>query len=181
MTDIAPFASAVLVVRSADDLVSAIAGANELLRYRRRDVFLNRDEILGVWLRRELDTDLPVWPTLTPATSTLDRADGAVGIRESFSLSGIWSMCWIDGTLWSTCDNAKERRGRIVDTLVRAACGEPTKGTLGPFLPVFDRTQDSEPIEATLTKLRARFSALIGETWLLDDPKAGLSGPRRTR
>jgi len=157
-TNAAQLASALLLVRSTDDLASAIAGANELLRYRRRGASPTRDELLGVWLRRELDADLPVWRSLNPATAKLDRADRAVGVRESFSLSGIWSICWIDGELLSDCETAKERRHRVVDTwvLVKAACVDSTRGNLGVFLPVFDGAQDSESIEEALTELRAQ-------------------------
>jgi len=179
MTHVAQVASRLLVVRRADDLASAIAGINQFMGYRRRGASDNRDEVLGLWLRRELGADLPMWP-LDPATSTLDRADG-LGVRESFSLSGIWSMCWIDGTLMSACQSTKERRCRVVDMLSRVTSGRSTTGNLGVFLPVVDGAQDTESIEETLAELRARFTGLIGDAWLVDDPKAGLADPRRSR
>ena len=170
----AQLTSALLLVRSTHDLASAVAGANALLRYRRRAVSHTRDEILGVWIRRELDADLPVWPSLNPATATLDRADRAVGGRESFSLSGLWSICWIDCELLSACETAKERRHRVVDTLVKAACVDSTRGNLGVFHPVFDGAQDSESTEDALTDLRARFLNLNAGTGFVDDATRGL-------
>ncbi len=179
MTHVAQVASMLLVVRSADDLASAITGVNQVMSYRRRGS-QNRDEVLGLWLRRALDAELPMWP-LNPTTSTLDRADGSVGVRESFSLSGIWSMCWIDGTLVSACQSTKERRCRVVDMLSTATSGSSTRGTPGVFLPVVDAAQDIESIEETLAELRARFTGQIGDTWLVDDPMAGLSSLRWSR
>jgi len=178
----ARFRSALLLVRSTDDLAVAIAGANEFSRHRRRCGSPSRDEILGVWLRPELDADLPVWPSLWPslhpATSSPDGAKPALGVCESLSLSGIWSLCWLDGALLSACQNAKERRFRVVDCLVRAASGDSSSSNLGVFLSVFDDAEDSESIAETLQELRARFEALISVNWFVDELATGLSGRR---
>ena len=49
--------SMLLLIRSADDVRSAVEAASEFLVYRRQRFAEAReaDEVLGIWLRRELD------------------------------------------------------------------------------------------------------------------------------
>ena len=105
--------SALLLVRSSDDMRSAVKAVNEFLVYRRQHLGTPRDtdQVLGTWIRRDLDAGLPTWPCFDAVPGKTDKApvergqtapgcgsgEAAVGIRESFSLSGIWTLCWIDG------------------------------------------------------------------------------------
>lgn len=184
--------SMLLMVRSADDVRLAVEAANKFLVYRRRHFPVPRevDEVLGIWLRRELDADLPAWLWINRelgAGVQLDGSDGedvlaprlaatAVGIRESFSLSGLWSLCWIDGTFLEKAKTARERRNQILESLVK----EGARGA-GEFFPVFDATETSDSIEATLQALRAEHPSLISKTWFSDDREQGLVGPQGTR
>lgn len=181
------------MIRSANDVVSAIEGANEFLAYRRRYFPEPRegDEVLGIWLRRELDADLPVWLSLG-AIGACARLEGkcgeaplarglteeAGGIRESFSLSGLWSLCWMDGPCLREAQSARQRRNRILDALVKDAAMEP-----GAFLPIFDATETSDAVEAMLKELRAQHPELISATWFIGDRDRGrgLIGSRGSR
>ena len=58
--------SMLLLIRSADDVRSAVKAASEFLVYRRHRFAEASeadeiDEVLGIWLRRELDAGLPAW------------------------------------------------------------------------------------------------------------------------
>ena len=177
--------SMLILVRSADDLGSTVEMVNEFLTYRRRHVSEARegDEVLGIWARRELELNLPVWLSVDRdlgarvqlegrsgnggATRGLDEA--AVGIRESFSLSGRWSLCWIDGTLLREAASAKERRTRILDALMTDV--EPQEGA---FFPVFEAAKTSNAVAGVLKELRARYPNLIAPIWFFDDPQRGI-------
>lgn len=169
--------SMLLLIRSADGIRSAVEAASELLLYRRRAFAEPReaDEVLGIWLRPQLDADLPTWfrdggELGAGARIGVQRpTEATVGVRESFSLSGLWSLCWIDGTVLREAKSANERRNRIVGALVSAAERQP-----GAFLPVFHETESTQTIGAMLQDLRVRHPDLIPENWFLDHRERGL-------
>ena len=180
--------SMLLLVRSADDVRSAVEAANEFLGYQRQRIAEAReaDEILGIWLRRELDVDLPAWLWLdrdrgagmsidVPGdASKISPGEVGVGIRESFSLSGLWTLCWIDGTLLSTAHSATERRRTILDSLLAAASASRPSSATETFFPVFAATDAVESIKATMSELEDRYPQMIGGTWFLDDRERGI-------
>ena len=155
--------SMLFLIRSADDVRSAAEAANEFLAYRRRHFPEPRevDEVLGIWVRGELDADL---------------GEAPVGIRESISLSGLWSLSWIDGAFLKDAKTARERRNRILDGLVKDSATQPRA-----FSPVFDATETSDGVEAMLQELRAKHPDLISTTWFIDEWEQGLMDPRDTR
>jgi len=170
--------SMLFLIRSADDVRSAAEAANELLAYRRRHFPEPRevDEVLGIWVRSELDADLPAWLWLGEGVPASSLAEAPVGIRESISLSGLWSLSWIDGAFLKDAKTARERRNRILDGLVKDSATQPRA-----FSPVFDATETSEGVEAMLQELRAKHPDLISTTWFIDEWEQGLMDPRDTR
>jgi hypothetical protein len=187
--------SLLLIVRSADDVRSAVEAANEFLVHLRRRFPEPRevDEVLGLWLRRELDADLPAWLWLdrerglgmrvdAPAGETPGQGprEADVGVRESFSLSGLWSLCWIDGTLLRESKSPEERRRRILDALVRDAAAEAASQP-GAFFPVFEATEPLDLVDENLRQLRDRYPHLVGGRWFVDDRERGIVGPRGGR
>ena len=97
-----------------------------------------------------------------------------MGIRESFSLSGLWTLCWIDGTLLRTAHSATERRRTILDSLVGAASASRSLGATETFFPVFAAVDAVESIKATMSELEDRYPQMIGGTWFLDDREHGI-------
>ena len=171
--------SMLLLIRSADDVHSAVEAASELMVYRRHRFAEAReaDEVLGIWLRRELDADLPAWLWLDRElgdTSKVSPGESGVGIRESFSLSGLWTLCWVDGTLLRTAHSATERRRTILDSLVGAASASRSLGATETFFPVFAAVDAVESIKATMSELEDRYPQMIGGTWFVDDRVRGI-------
>ena len=56
--------SLLLLVRSADDMRSAAKAASELVAYQRQRFAGDREtgDVVGIWLKRDLDAELPAWP-----------------------------------------------------------------------------------------------------------------------
>ena len=185
--------SMLLLVRSADDVRAAVKTASEFLVYRRRHFAEPRetretDEVLGIWLRRELDADLPAWlwfdrelgagvrvDFLQAATAfRLGSREAAVGILESFSLSGLWTLCWIDGALLREAPSSAERRRRILDAVLSTASASQSPCEPGAFFPVFGASDASDSIDAIMRELQDHYPKLIGGTWFVDDRERGI-------
>ena len=180
--------SMLLLIRSADDVRAAVETASEFLVYRRQRFAGAReaDEVLGIWLRRELDADLPAWPwfdrelgagvaiDVPGDTCRVSPGESGVGIRESFSLSGLWTLCWIDGTLLSTAHNATERRRTILDSLLGTASASRSSSATETFFPVFAAADAVESIKATMSEVEDRYPQMIGATWFVDDRVRGI-------
>lgn len=179
-----------LLVRDADLLDSAVGAATDFLDRQRKRVAADRpvDEVLGVWLRRELDSGLPTWPLfdLEPrpgaavessrgeTASGLDPKKAAIGIRESLSLSGIWTLCWIDGIPLRRAQTPAERRRKIVEVFSsKVSDSEPSFGPRS-FFPVFHVADGRDAIEATMRDLHDSYPELIGDTWYVDDRGHGI-------
>jgi hypothetical protein len=134
------------------------------------------DELLGIWHRRQLDADIPrVRPV---AHQAIDTGARVIGISESVSLSSAWALCWMDGSLLREAQSARERRIRIIGTLVKDATAAP--GREPPtFFPVFDARETSAAIGPALRELWERYPHLVSNTWFLHDRDTGLIGARR--
>ncbi len=182
--------SMLLLVRSADDVRAAVKTASEFLVYRRRHFAEPRetDEVLGIWLRRELDEDLPaslgldrelgagvmVDSLAKENASRLGLREATVSILESFSLSGLWTLCWIDGTLLQQAPSPSERRLRILDAVLNTVAASQSPCELGAFFPVFGASDASDSIGATMRELQHHYPKLIGGAWFVDDRERGL-------
>lgn len=152
-------------MRSADDVRSAVKAAGEFLVYQRQRLGASReDEVLGIWVKSDLDAELPAWPWV----------HRELGIRESFSLSGIWTLCWFDGSLLRSASTSAERRDAILRTLVHAASTSGSSTERGAFFPVFGADEPAEHVEAAVRELGARFPHLIGARWFRDDRARGI-------
>ena len=143
--------SLLLLVRSADDMRSAAKAASELVAYLRQRFAGDREiaNVVGIWLKRDLDAELPAWPWADDrqlgaglivgppdkrSASKIAMGEAGLGIRESFSISGIWTLCWIDGTLFRSAQGSAERRNAVLRTLVDTARASSQNGA---FFPVF--------------------------------------------
>ena len=107
-------------------------------------------------------------------TSKVIPGESGVGIRESFSRSGLWTLCRIDGTLLGTAHTATERRRTILDSLLGTASASWPSSAAETFFPIFAADDAVESIRATMSELEDRYPQMIGGTWFLDDRERGI-------
>lgn len=182
--------SALLLLRSSDDMRSAVEAVSEFLVYQRQRLGMPRDtdQVLGIWIRPNLDVGLPTWPCFDAVPAKNDKAPvkggqtapgcgsgkAAVGIRDSFSLSGIWTLCWIDGLPLRQARSRVECRRRMLDLfLIGASAGQSVTKSRA-FFPVFDASEVSDSGDLFLRELRARYPELVGDRWFIDDWGRGI-------
>jgi hypothetical protein len=150
-----------LLVRSFADIPFALRSVNEFLAYRRSENRTERDdEALAICLKEDLDAGLPIWhwvdresgrtPIGTARADWLVPAGAGLGIRASFSLSGISVLCWVDGSLlnaeWSS--------------------------------PFSERTNPPSPSKRKSARSRPWYPRLIGSSWYHDDKTLGIVAVR---
>ena len=175
--------SMLLLVRNADDMRRAVESTNAFSAYRRERFGEQVSQVIGVWLRRELDAGLPSFSCADLVSDGVGPVKGAdrisesnprtsateLKIRESFSLSGVWTICWVNGVLGHDAQSPAEQRRAIIDTIVspysRADCR---------FFPVFQQGESMEHIQNAMRELREQHSELIAATWFIDDSERGL-------
>ncbi|BBG01202.1 hypothetical protein C8E95_6422 [Pseudonocardia autotrophica] len=177
--------SVLLLIRSVDLAEVSVEQASDYLVHHRRygDDPDQCDTLLGIWIRRELDADLP---TLFPCGERRQTCGCAVddppeerlpevpvGIRTSSSVSGLWSLCWLGGPALREAHNPHQRRHRVLDFLVQGAA--PAASLPGAFFPVFAHTDSDHTVNAN--QLRSRYPHLVATHWYIDDPEQGISGP----
>ena len=176
---------ALLLIRNMTDIPFAVRSVNEFLAHRRLGGGQEQDdEVLAVCLKSDLDAGLPNWHLVdhecgrtsarVPAAIGNSPKGAGMGIRESFSLSGIWTFCWVDGPLLRNAPNADLRREVIVRTLVEtpSAMGSSTEPEL--VFPVFSAGEPALSVEAEVSALRARYPRFVGSRWYRDDRAGGI-------
>ncbi|MCK6498262.1 MAG: hypothetical protein L6Q38_02145 [Nitrospira sp.] len=182
--------SVLLLIRNADVLDCAVEAATAFLIHQRSRVAERHpaDEVLGIWLRSELDGGLPTWPRFDlelrlgvaaesvagETASGPDPNETAVGIRESFSLSGVWTLCWIDGIPLRQARTPVLRRRTILEVFLTKVADSEFSCEPRSFLPVFQATEKNNSVQATLRDLRNLYPRLIGDIWFVDDREHGI-------
>lgn len=149
-----------LLIRNADDVPAAVDAASELRALqRRRSAERDRvDEVLGVWIRAELDVGLPVW--LGP-----EGGESELGVRHSLSLGGRWSLCAVDGPLLRAVSGGEARRQVIVDSLVAGVAQAPAAA----FFPVFAAGHPTASAMAAVRGLQRRHPGVVGKAWFVEE------------
>ncbi len=170
-----------LLVRSMGEVLSAVKAATDFLASRRRGAPAPQeaDEVLGVWVRPELDAGLPAWPDFgggagadLPTGARPDEA--SVGIRESVSLSGLWALCWIDGAPLRKARTPAERRRGILEAFLKE---DPLSGSPdgpGTFFPVFGADEAGGSPSQAMRELREARPRSVGKSWFVGDPERGI-------
>jgi hypothetical protein len=155
----------ILLVRSMAEIQVATDEASRFLVYRRQLSQRNQDdEVLAIWVKRNLDGGLP----------DCLRAEDRIGLLESVSLSGIWSLCRIDGPALRRAHSSGERRDEILRTLVQPELSSRASAEPAVFFPVFEPTKSVETIEAEIHSLRAKYPQLVAAQWYRDDNERGI-------
>jgi hypothetical protein len=149
--------SVLLLVRNEQAVNSAVNEASDFLMQQRKRAASPdpADEVVGIWLLEDLDAGLPSWPGFDEA---------AIGIRESFALSGTWALCWVDGAALHLSQTAAERRRKILEAFASKVTARPRS-----FLPVFQATDRRDARDAAMQELRESYPRLISGGRYVDD------------
>lgn len=164
--------SALLFVHSPRDVPSAVKSANELLTYRRRNQPVRREALLGICAS---NVDELLQRSIAPRPNSAGLVPIEVG--ETVSLSGLWTLAFLDGVGLSEEPCARARRVRVLETLVVPAHRASPSKLRGSFHTVFTVSEPEGAVGETLSDLRRRFTDLIGDQWFVDNPTRGLCGP----
>ena len=110
--------AAILLVRRRADIPAALGAVNSLLRLRQACRGWDReDEVHAILVRERLEAGL----ACTAAACGARPGGAGWGIRDSVSLSGIWSLCWLDGPQLPAAESARERRESTLRLLRHSA------------------------------------------------------------
>lgn len=174
-----------LLIRSTADIPLAVESVNEFLAFRRQASLPGREhEILAVCLTRQLDAGWPLRrlggrepdPSPAMASSANGHALSSTGleVQESYSVSGIWTLCRMDGPLLHSARSPKSKRNLILQTLADGLSRRASSTEDGAVFPVFDTGETAESIEAEVRTLRSRYPGLLGPFWYRADRTGGV-------
>lgn len=179
--------SSILLIRSVDDLLDAVEQVNHFLVHRREHLPKSHetDQILGIWLRPELDADFQTWLMLertidrgrfsaNGAERSLSPLEAGLSIRESVSFSQLWALCQLDGKLLFMAESAAERRCKILDHFLRARSASQFLGDEPMFFAVLTLYEAGPSSKPTMRRLQDSYPGIVGKTWFIDDPESGL-------
>jgi len=181
-------ASMLLLIRCPEEVWSAVHAVSEFL-LRRRRLFAESevcDELLGICARRELETDLPGWASFDAYPEPrfgVNAFQGSVsevleesifGIRESLSLSGLWTLCWIDGKPLREAYEAKARRRMILDLVCGVGRLPMHSCESEVFFPVFAAGETLDAVHDALHEIRRHHPGILGGVWFIDNRAKGI-------
>lgn len=159
-----------LFVRSIEHLPRAREAANMLLTRRRRNRPSTGGEVLGIFVREQVDEGLVAPGNECP------RVDGSgFAFRESAALAGIWSLCWFELPR-SVGLSGSDRRRILLDALELHENGYSARPERhGLFLAVWSPAEAQADVNAVLRGLVDRYPALeIGRESFVDHPEGGV-------
>ena len=163
-----------LFVRSIDDVMPAVEAASEFLAYK-QNLEGNRqsDDLLAIWIDDDLEAALPAWSVSRLGTSSERPTTTPISLRQSFSLSGIWTLCWIDISPSESEHGEKSPREALIGTLAKILSAHCSSTGTGPLFPVFGVSDPIESIETSIANLKARYPSIIGAKWFIHDRNQG--------
>lgn len=169
-------AAALLFVRSHSDLGMALEQVNGLLALRRhRRCTQSGDKVLAVWFRRDLDCKLPLWSlavdSLGATTQVTGNPDVSLAIQESFSLAGIWTLCWIGSPALRSARESAQQRELVLRNLTSGLLAADSGGS---FCPVFDQGQSPESVAAEMMRLKDGYPVVMGLIRFCQDSNRGV-------
>ena len=174
--------STLLLVRSWADVRLTTERVNEFFAFRRtRNGEGNGGKVIAVWVRSRLEAGLPTWRLVDEASDSTAKglptttagvpAMGGLWIRESISLAGIWTLCWLDGPLLVSSQSLRVKRDALLQVVVNASAD---LGPPGLVFPVFDRDESPESVAAEVRSLKARYPGVIGSVGFHRDESRGV-------
>ena len=164
-----------LFVRSIDDVMPAVEAASEFLAYKQQHLEGSRqsDDLLAIWIDHDLEAALPAWSVSRLGTSSERPTPTPFSLRQSFSLSGIWTPCWIDISPSKSELGGKSPREALIGTLAKILSAHCSSTGPGLLFPVFGASDPTEGIETSIANLKARYPSIIGATWFVHDRNQG--------
>lgn len=164
-----------LFVRSIDDVMPAVEAASEFLAYKRQHLAGSpqSDDLLAIWIDHDLEAALPAWSFPSRHSSSETAIPTPFSLRQSFSCSGIWTLCWIDVSSLENELGGKSSREAIIGRLAKILSARCSSTGPGLLLPVFGANDPTESMEICHANLKAQYSSIVGETWFVHDRNQG--------
>jgi len=131
------------------------------------------DDLLAIWIDHDLEAALPAWSVSRLGTSSERPTPTPFSLRQSFSLSGIWTPCWIDISPSKSELGGKSPREALIGTLAKILSARCSSTGPGLLFPVFGASDPTEGIETSIANLKARYPSIIGATWFVHDRNQG--------
>ena len=141
---------------------------NKILRGNRQS-----DDLLAIWIDDDLEAALPAWSVSRLGTSSERPTTTPISLRQSFSLSGIWTLCWIDISPSESEHGGKSPREALIGTLATILSAHCSSTGTGSLFPVFGVSDPIESIETSIANPKARYPSIIGATWFIHDRNQG--------
>ena len=164
-----------LFVRSVDDVMPAVEAASEFLAYKQQHLEGSQqfDDLLAIWIDDDLDAALPAWSVSRLGASSERPTPTPFSLRQSVSLSEIWTLCWIDISPSESDLGGKSPREALIGTLAKILSVRCSSTGPGLLFPVFGASDPTEGIETSIANLKARYPGIIGATWFVHDRNQG--------
>jgi hypothetical protein len=163
-----------LFVRAMDDVMPAVEAASEFLSHRQQQLEGSRqsDDLLGIWIDRDLEAALPA-SSIPSLHSSSERPTTTVRLDNSVSLSGIWTLCWIDLSTPESRLGGNSPREVLIGAVAEVFSERHSSTGAGLLLPVFGAGDPTEGIDASIADLKSRYPGLIGTAWFIHDRNQG--------
>ena len=165
-----------LLVRSNSDLFSSCRNVADFLAFWRRQVGSSTDAspLIGVWIHPQSPDNLP-----SHIGCTLPRGDSSstqieYDISESFGLSGIWTLCWLNIRQPGERFDRSLQREALLLSLLRWSNQDVFETDIGQFSPVFDSKDQPDLIWSEVSRLRRRYPGRITMPFVHDTQTARL-------
>jgi hypothetical protein len=167
-----------LLVQSSDDLLTAVAATSEFLAYQQRQPDADRqgDHLIGIFISQSLDDAIPEELRVGREPTGEGVFSAPFWVRSSFSLSGIWTLCWIEAAISDNQIEPFSQREALIGIIANFFFNRRHTRS-ETFIPVFDTADASSLIETTMNHLQARYGAFIGETWFVQNASRGTIQP----
>lgn len=152
-----------LLVRSNSDLISSCRNVANFLASWQRHAGPSTDASppIGVWIHPKSPDSFPSHIGCTLPQDDSNNTQIEYDISESFGLSGIWTLCWLN------IRQPGERFDRSLqrEALLLSLLGWPNQDVyetdIGQFFPVFDSKDQPDLIWSEVSHLRRRYPGRI--------------------
>lgn len=158
-----------LFIRAKTDIASACHSVGEFISFRIKTELQLGDVLAGIWIDPSFIDNPP--DKLTCNISPRKKIE--FKIKESFSLSGIWTLCCIDPVSFERINFSEIPRNVIIKALMKLNKKRAKVKDTGCYAPVFPLNTHINKVRSELKKLQSQYENMI-ESPVFYDQNTGL-------